>query len=167
MDLNHINLPASLVAAIYKDHLMEDVQQLVPRQAPASGIQYLGKNQKWVCLLVDYADDVHLPDQQLAFLTSILQACKLNLGDVAIVNCHRQELSFTELRSQLSCRFLISFGVGADRIGLHEMPLFSIGTASDCQLLYACAADDLSNGLSEARSLKSKLWSCLKQMFAV
>jgi hypothetical protein len=176
-DLNHIHLPASLVAGIYKNHLVETerlsqterlTEKKKPSAKPAPGVyQYLGQNQKGICLLVDYANDVHLPGSQLDFLTSILQACKLNLGDVAIVNCGRQQVSFPTLTNQLACSHLLIFGVTPGAIGLDDIPMFSIQKEGSCHLLYSPAAENLNNASVESKLLKSKLWLCLKEMFAI
>lgn len=130
-------------------------------------IQYLGENQKGVCILVDYPNDVHLPDSQLNFLTSILQACKLNLGDVAIVNCHRQQVSVPLLVKQLLCSKLLVLGNAAPLSGLQHLPAFSIQVENDCQILCSPAAENLNQQGAEGKLLKGKLWTCLKEMFGV
>jgi hypothetical protein len=172
MGLNHIKLPASLIAEIYKNHLIEDS---TPRQyvrepvniSQKKTIQYLGKNQKGVCLLVNYANEVYLPDNELNFLTSILQACKFNLGDVAIINCHQQKISFKELRGEIPCNYLLAFGVEAGSIGLDKTPLFTAGTIDDCSIVYSPAAEQLNDNSAESKLLKSKLWLCLKHLFSI
>jgi hypothetical protein len=173
MDLNHIQLSPLLLTDFYKTHLVESpaIHPLSP-VAPENtntkkGIQYLGKNQKGICLLVTYAKDVYLPDDQLNFLTSILQACRLNLGDVAIVNHYREKVSFDELRKQLGCNYLLVFGVECAAIGLKEIPLFGIQNINDCNIVYSPAAEELNNNNPESKMLKSKLWICLKQLFNV
>lgn len=176
-DLNHIQLPASLVAGIYKNHLVEvdglresprakEKKKTASKEQPRP-IEYLGQNTKGVCVLVDYADDVYLPDNQLTFLTSILQACKLNLGDVAIINCHRQPVSFAAITEQLSCNYVLIFGLSPAKADLPDMPLFTIHQEAGCQMLYAPAAENLNNAGAESKLLKTKLWLCLKQLFAV
>ena len=172
MGLNDVALPASLIADLYKDHLIESNGQAEPVAAPnkkgaKKNIQYLGKNQKGVCLLVDYANDVYLPDEQLHFLTTILQACKLNLGDVAIINCHKQKIAFDELKEQLSCSYLLLFGVKALSIGLNEISLFTSHNIGNCNIVCSPAAEQLNNSDAESKLLKSKLWLCLKQLFIV
>lgn len=172
MDLNNIQLPGSLVAAVYKNNLVESNQLPLPKKSAEpgkgpAGIQFLGKNQKGVCLLVRYSNDVHLPDKQLNFFTSILQACKLDLGDVAIINCQRQEFSFAMLQEQIKCNYLLFFGVGPSTIGLEPVVDFTITQYKDCQLLHSPAAEDLNSTSAESKSLKGKLWGCLKQLFAV
>lgn len=176
-DLNHIHLPASLVAGIYKNHLIEpdrlsQTEPVTEKKKPAPGpmpgaFQYLGQNQKGVCLLVDYANDVHLPDSQLDFLTSILQACKLNLGDVAIVNCSRQQVTFSTLTDHFACSYLLIFGVTPSAIGLQDIPFFSVQREGTCRVIYSPAAENLNSQGAESKLLKTKLWVCLKEMFGV
>jgi len=173
MGLNDINLSPALIAGFYKNHLIESsipglsIPATVETASAKKPIQYLGKNQKAVCLLVNYSKDVYLPDNELNFLTAILQACKLNLGDVAIINFHQQKISFKELREQISCKYLLAFGVDAVSIGLTEIPLFTAEIVNDCNIVYSVAAEQLNNNHPESKVLKSKLWICLKQLFNV
>lgn len=173
MDLNHIQLPPLLLADLYKTQLVEsasiqtDLPPTPEKTKSKKGIQYLGKNQKGICLLVSYAKDVYLPDDQLNFLTSILQACRLNLGDVAIINHYRDKISFEELRKQLDFNYLLVFGVDCTDLRLAEIPLFEIQHMNDCQVIYSPAAEQLNNNSPESKQLKSKLWICLKQLFNV
>ena len=174
MDLNNMDLSASLVAEFYKTHLVETAIVKSATQPAKTGnketkkeLAYLGKNKKNICLLVSYADDVYLPDDQLNFLTAILQACQLNLGDVAIVNNARTKLSFEELRKQITCNYLLIFGVNTGQIGIEEIPMYTIQNISDCYVVYSAAAEQLNTKDAESKMLKSKLWNCLKQLFNV
>ncbi len=104
MGLNDIKLPASLIADLYKSSLIETKETINGLQtkevltekdiSPAhKGITALGNNQKNILIVVDYNDAVHLPDAELNFLTGILGACKLSVGDVAIVNYKKHQSS--------------------------------------------------------------------------
>ncbi|MFT3936042.1 MAG: hypothetical protein QM726_20595 [Chitinophagaceae bacterium] len=175
MSLNEMNLPISIVTDLYKNHLVENSAekniaapiQTEKKAAEKKGIQFLGKNQKRICLLVNYAKDVYLPDDQLNFLTAILQACKLNLGDVAIINHHRENLTFDELRKQITCNYLIIFGVTPELLTLQSLPPYSIQNINDCYIVYSEPAELLNSTSAESKVLKSKLWACLKQLFNV
>jgi hypothetical protein len=131
------------------------------------GVQYLGKNQKNICLLVGYPNDVYLPDDQLNFLTNILQACRLNMADVAIVNHTRTAIGFEDLQQQLHCHYLLVFGVAPAAIGLEESPLFTAHAVNGCSIVLSPAAEQLNNNNQESKLLKSQLWICLKQLFSV
>src|SRR5215510_7241480 len=106
MNLNQIQLPASVVANLYKHSLVETVDHSSPENSvhtlkktdrSADKWKYLGENKKNILIIVNYNDVVYLPDDDLSFLTNILAACKLNLGDVAIVNrSHSETINYKE-----------------------------------------------------------------------
>lgn len=171
MGLNDIELPVFLLAGLYKENLVDGgdtipVPAVLRKDSPAA-IQYLGNNQKNICMLVSYESEVYIPEEQLNFLSSILQACKLNLGDVAIVNCCRQRISFEELKKQLHCNFLFIFGVETAALGLGKVSLFSVTTVGGCSIVLSPEPGQLNNTSPESKLLKSKLWLCLKQLFNV
>jgi hypothetical protein len=111
MGLNNNHLPVSVIAGLYKTSLSESVQTTQNLNKTVNqkvqDFEFLGENQKGICILVKYENDVYLPDKELDFLVSILHACKLNLGDVAIINCHRTPLTFEHLTKKTSCNFLM------------------------------------------------------------
>ena len=172
MDLNSIVLPASLLTSFYKEQLVEEVLQPAPgpgkKHLPvAAELPYLGKNHQGVCILVNYPNDVYLPDEQLSFLTSILQACRLNLGDVAILNCHQHDITFQRLQEVLSCKYLLSFGVAPSRLGIDKQEMFTITSVNGCNMVFSPPTDQLNNKNQESKHLKAKLWGCLKELFAI
>jgi hypothetical protein len=180
MTLNDIQLPAHVIAGLYKHLLVEESPAnasaalvapaepvaVKPATAAKKPIQFLGKNQKNIALLVNYADYVYLPEEQLNFLTAILQACKMNMGDVAIVNQHTQPYSFNQLKEQLGCTHLLLFGIEASAVGLQPVAAFTSHQVNDCHIVY-CPVLDLFTNDADGKLLKSKLWLCLKQLFNI
>jgi hypothetical protein len=179
MDLNKIELPNSVLAALYKNSLINEDNKTtaskpngspatkMEKQQPANAIQFLGKNQQHICVLVNYEQEVYLPDAQLQFLTAILQACKLNLGDVAIVNYHQHQPTIAQLITVLKCRSLLIFGIDPAQLGANNIPLYSAEKINNCTIVCAAAAEALNNSTNESKILKSKLWVCLKQLFNI
>jgi hypothetical protein len=173
MSLNNIALPVSMVADLYKHHLVDPIEIVavpvaITHQAlPSTSLPYLGKNQQKIGVLVSYTQEAYLPDEQLNFLTSILQACRLNLGDVAIVNQGKQAISFDMLREALDCRRLLIFGLEAPTIGLPSKGLFSEYTQDGCTILCSPAIEYLNSPTPESKALKTQLWSSLKKIFNV
>jgi hypothetical protein len=175
MGLNNIQLPASLVADFYKRHLVEPIAGVVMSAAKSgsadaatkTSLPYLGKNQQNIVVLVSYPKEAYLPDEQLNFLTSILQACRLNLGDVAIVNQAKQAVTFELLRDTLDCQRLLVFGVEAPAIGLPATALFSEYLQDNCTILCSPAIEELNSQAAESKALKTRLWGCLKKIFNV
>jgi hypothetical protein len=103
-------------------------------------------------VLVDNPGHTFLPEDQLAFLTKMLGACKLNIGDVAIVNMAANN-DFEQISSSLQPLKIISFGVAVNTQNMPNIvapPLKELIAESD-----------------EAKSMKARLWASLKQMFGV
>src|SRR5581483_7571973 len=96
MGLNKIDLPGIVIAELYKNDLLEELSSekgdkekglKYRRESVGSpSVPHLGKNLKHITILVHYPSDVYLPEEQLNFLSNILKACGLNIGDIAIVN---------------------------------------------------------------------------------
>ena len=72
---------------------------------------FLGDNNKHIIILVNDVDAVYLRDEWLQFLTNILGACKLNIGDVAIINHANNPINFTQLNEQLVPQYFLLFDV--------------------------------------------------------
>ena len=171
MGLDETMLPIFVIAGLYKNSLVESDNPKEPTAAsqkqPARPIQFLGENKKNICLLVNHENDVYLPDNELNFLVSILQACKLNLGDVAIINYHLQKKTFEEIRKQFNFDYLLVFGIDITQLGLKQIVPFTIQKTNDCSVIISPATKELNDNSAEAKLLKSKLWLCLKQLFEV
>jgi hypothetical protein len=173
MGLNNIELPASLVADLYRNDLLEEELTASPvhseKKAPAidKTLQYLGKNLKNVVLLVNYENDVYLPENQLTFLTNILLACKLNLADVAIVNYNKQQPSLESLVHTLKPNCLLVFGIPGFDSSLAGINEFTVRTTEAGTFILSPTLESLNNTSQEGKLLKSKLWLCLKQFFNV
>ena len=193
MDLNNINLPASVIADLYHESLVETGEitaKVQPQQpiakttkssttvdenpiatnAPAEADtiptwKWLGENNKNILVMVSYDNVVHLPDQQLQFLTNILGACKLSLADVAIVNLPNQpHQQYKEIIAQFKSRVALLFDIEPASFGLPmSFPHYQIQPFASCSFLYAPSLKEL----EDDKVQKSKLWVCLKRLFNV
>lgn len=136
--------------------------------AEASNYKYLGKNGKKITILVNSRGIPFLPDNQLTFLTKILEACRMNIGDVAIVNTATAPVIITALKQQLTPAVVLLFGVEPAAIKLPiNFPVFKVQPYDDCSYLSAPALTQLVQQSEESKLLKSKLWVCLKTLFNV
>jgi len=170
MSLNDMQLPTALLVDFYQKNLIKEtagIPVVASHTGPSGALPFLGKNLRNIALLVHYENDVYLPETQLQFLTNILAACRLNLGDVAIVNTAKHAVTPAILNDQLKPGYIIGFGVDAQATGFPEEALFKITHLNGKQLLWAPAAELLNGGGQESKALKSKLWLCLKTMFNV
>lgn len=192
MSLNDIQLSSAQLADWYGRHLVAGsgneapgtrpagppaVAEIPPAATPATHnpappaaakpLQWLGKNQKNIAILVNYPKEAYLPGDELNFLASILQACRLNLGDVAIVNHAHFPLAPAALAEQLQSRYLLLFGVPVAEPALQQLAPFTPLQQNGCSIVQAPPLDQLNNNSPEGKQLKMKLWVCLKQLFNV
>jgi hypothetical protein len=175
MSLNNIELPAIVISELYGDHLLVATPSTGSPASPAPastakppGYRFLGNNRKKISILVNSPETAFLPDDQLAFLTKILEACKMNIGDVAIVNHAASPVVITELRLQLSPAIILLFGMEPIEIALPiNFPQFKLQAYDQCTYLCAPSLDQLVSLTEESKSLKGKLWACLKTLFQI
>lgn len=128
----------------------------------APPIRYLGNNNERITILVHYPEEPFIPEEQLAFLGNILGACKLNIGDTAIVNTGRQPADLGSLKEELNPRQLILLG---DHSAITGEAFFVIKDREGISVLTAPPLETLNQDTATAKALKGRLWQCLKQLF--
>ncbi len=173
-DLNHIDLPASLVAELYPSSLIDSNDSPENFQPVSPGVsntvaepewKWLGNNNQHILIIVNYPGMAYLPDRELGFLTGILGACKLSVGDVAIVNLYNYpDVFYKDLISFFKSRIVFLFEVEPSSFGLPiSFPHFQLQSFANCSFLFSPSL----LVLEEDKVLKSKLWVCLRRMFGL
>jgi hypothetical protein len=159
MSLNNIQLHPHMLAGLYADVLMETDTNTIPDKQPP---KHLGNHQKNITIIVNYPHLPFLPDQDLNFLTNILNACRLSLADIAIINFYQSGgITEKELRD-LSSKQVLLFGLDPTSIGLPvNFPQYQIQPFNKINYLHAPSLSEL----EKDKSLKQKLWLSLKTMF--
>jgi hypothetical protein len=174
MSLQQLVLDEAIIASLYRNisflpnaEKSEETTQngSASPVLPTKTLKFLGGNRKAIAVLVKHDDDVFLPDVQLTFLVAILQACKLTLEDVAIVNYSSAPFTYDSLTKTTAFKQLLIFGIEPTAILLPEMAYFSPITYNEIRILYAPELEKLNTPSENGRLLKSKLWLCLKQFF--
>ena len=180
MGLNDLHLSPGIIAALYPTSLInlddiDDIQQSLLKQPKASkkissteidtGWKYLGNNQKNILIVVNYDSAMHLPDEELVFLTNMLTACKLNLGDVAIVNKNNyKETGYKNFLEEFKSKIIFLFGIEPSFFGLPvSFPFFQVQSVAGCTFLYTPSLEEQRND----PLLKSKLWVSLRSIFGI
>ena len=181
MDLNHIELPAFVIADLYRSSLVDPGQKLTDETGSGdvstdekklqedTGKKKewlsLGNNRKNILLIFDHKDVLHLPDSELQFLTGILTACKLGLDDVALLNLNNHSgVDYKQLSAHFKCRIILLFGVEPLQLALPmNFPHFQQQAFAGISYLFSPSLAELEND----KLLKSKLWVCLKRIFEV
>ena len=180
MSLNNIQLKDMVVAELYKDNLLASERTApiaVPSPSPAppppspalpSGYKFLGNNHRKITVIVHSPGIAFLLDDQLNVLTRMLEACRMNIGDVAIVNHAASPVIIGQLKQQLQPSYVLLFGPTPQQIGLPmDFPIFKIQAYDQCTYLTAPSLEELVRPGDEGKLLKSKLWVCLKNLFGI
>lgn len=189
-------LPAAALAALYKDSLVlpdmekkrpvsEDIvihtqigQAAIATTAtnekeieqkpvtPAAPLKYLGDHIKKIIILVKDKDAVHLNETDLGLLSTILNACKLTLADIALVNLASQAFSLQDLLETLPSVLVISFDVTSAELKI-KLPttLYKPIVLGETHLLFSNSLSIMQGNEQHAKLEKSKLWTALKQLF--
>jgi hypothetical protein len=168
MSLEKMQLPASLIADLYKDSLvlLEDNQQK-PKKATVAAentqLSYLGKNAQQIAILVKEPLAPYINDASLAFLTKVLQAVNLSLGDVAILNAQHQPISFEQLNAALKAKKVLLFNIPTHELGLPIVfPHFQVQSHAGCAYLCAPSLSQIETDVAT----KKQFWAALQKMFA-
>ena len=158
MSLNHINLNTNLLLSLYGNVL---VQSSLIKDANSTPL-YLGGAQKGIGIAVSYKDFPFISDEDLAFLTNILNACKLSISDVAVINLSTVKTPGLEAFQKLKLKKLILFGPGPLEAGLPmNFPPYQIQEFDGCFYLLAPTLKELAQNVKE----KARLWQTLQKFF--
>ena len=179
MSLNDLELSPKILSALFPTSLINletavarfpktpepTYEEALEPAPPEPVIKYLGNNLKNILVVVTHTDAVHLPDEELNFLTNMLAACKLSLGDVAIINRNNlEEKTYKDLLTNFKSRIVFLFGIEPFSFGLPvSFPHYQVQTVADCTFLYTPSLDEQRND----PLLKSKLWVSLRSIFNI
>lgn len=175
MSFSDITLPGSIIADLYRNTLVQSGSQKAESAPPpdktekaGNNYKFLGNNQQQIAVVVNFDNETFLPDNHLQFLVKMLEACKLNLGDVAIVNHAKKPVEMEVLKEQLRPVHMLLFGVEPVTIKLPlNFPQFKEQAFAGCSFLYTPGLEILNQNNEEGKLLKRKLWDCLQKLFNV
>jgi hypothetical protein len=170
MSLNSIKFEPNDIAFLFENSLVEtkaeqqvSTQTKIQTEQITTGLKYLGENKKKTLVVVRNADTVHIPDKQLSFLTKLLAACNLNLADVAIFNFQDHNSSeFKEILDFFKPKVVLLFDVEPAGFGLPMIfPQFQVQGYKEAVFVSSPSLEII----EPDKSLKGKLWVCLKKIF--
>ena len=167
MSFDDIQLPPALIADLYKNSLvqLEDNQSAKPaKQKKETAIKFLGENRKGILIMVDDNTSPFLNENAFNLLLNILNACKLNMGDVALINKQGLKTVFTDVVKELESKTVILFGIEAREMNLPiDFPHYQVQKHG--AVTYVTSNDF--ETLEKDKQQKGKLWLCLKKIFEV
>jgi hypothetical protein len=164
MSLDNIHLSGTVTASLYTNVLM-DVKSIGNQEAV---YKFLGNNQKQLTFVVRTNDGVFIADKHLSFISKLLEACKMSIADIAIVNHAKTPVNVHLLKKQLEPRILILFGLESVDIKLpFNFPQFKTQIYDGCTYLCVPSLNEIDADTQESKLLKSKLWVCLRNLFDI
>lgn len=178
-------LPNSVLVNLYKESLVLGIGTLnVDKKAPTSPpleeknaaivaeetlsvpIKFLGEHQKKILVLVQDPDAVHLNERAFDLLTSILNACKLTIADIALINVANKNFSLHQILTQVPSEFVFVFDINPTQLKI-KLPtkLYTPILLGETQLLFSNNLSQM-QGIDQASKIeKTKLWTALKLIF--
>jgi len=167
MSLNSIKFDTTDIALLFKNSLVEATaeQKILPQSNSNSEWKYLGENKKKTLIVVSYTGAVHIPDKQLSFLIKLLGACNLNLADVAILNFQQYKSSdFDKIINYFKPKVVLLFDVEPGEFGMPMIfPRFQVQGHKDVMFVSSPSLEVI----EPDKTLKGKLWVCLKKIFSL
>lgn len=179
-------LPTFIIAALFKESLViaqetstgafqikEQVKdnKINPEAAlPAPAKKwFLGDNKKNIIILVKDTTAFFINDEWLGTLSKLLAACKLNLGDVAIINYLHNNISFASIKEELKPQRVFMFDVTTNELQMpFSIPHYQVQQYGGCTFM--CAPGSTLSSITNTASVvaeKRKLWEKMKIIFAV
>ncbi|MND38676.1 hypothetical protein D3C80_293850 [compost metagenome] len=142
--------------------------QVVQEQASTpTYFDYLGENNKYVLVLVNYPDSKHITDKDKEFFLKVISALKLTIEDVAVLNyAHYASTDINALKEYFSCSRIITFGVPQSSAVFRNVNMqdYSVTNVYGISLL---PASDTLRIIESDKNKKIVLWNALKLLFNV
>ncbi len=176
MSLNDLRLTPGILSALYPTSLVNldtdqtsydpgDQQPPIVEKPAGPALKFLGNNQKNILVVVNHDEAVHLPDEDLSFLTKLLAASKLSLDDVAVINKKNYPGETSkQILHDFNSKIVFLFGIDPVSFGMPvNFPAYQVQLVGQVTFLFTPA-------ISEQRDdklLKSKLWISFRNIFNI
>ena len=179
------NLPNSVLVNLYKESLVLGVAPVnVDKKAqpspttepenaiiaaendPIVPIKFLGEHQKKILVLVQDTSAVHLNERDFDLLTSILNACKLTIADIALINLANKNYSLHQILTQAPSEIVLIFDINPTQLKI-KLPtkIYSPILLGETQLLFSNNLSNMQGIDQDSKIEKTKLWNALKLIF--
>jgi len=124
-------------------------------------IDFMGDNLKKVVVLVDYENERYIPANDKALLLKILEAVRLDLPDIALVNLHKQsDITLENLTQELKPVKIVGFGMNS--LFTSGFPSEKIQRINETQIIYFPYS---LTAVSDNIEFKKVIWRNLKILF--
>ena len=126
---------------------------------PQKEFTYLGKNKRYVLILVnDSLNEVSTPEGN-ALLRNLCKAINLTAADFALVNyANYPNTSYQDLSNNFKSTIVLAFGVSPSQLGLASLTANQLHILATAKLIFTTNLNDLAKNLGH----KKQLWETLK-----
>ena len=176
-------LSSSVLVDLYKDSLVvvEDIplenkatveQTIETKKEEIKEVKWegpiksLGEHNKKITVIVNDPNSVHLNEMDFILLTSILNACRLTIADIALINIGKQPVGLHQILQELPSTLVLSFAVDATQLKV-KLPstIYKVTQLGETHILFSNALSTMQGTGVEAKQEKAKLWTVLKKIF--
>lgn len=180
---NTVTLPAFVIASLYKNTLVEvspaaesgtpllsDTTELIEETDSPASTQplYLGGNQKGIAIILKEENSLFINDNDLAFLSNILNACGFTLQDISIFNHLKKPVAFGELKETHNISYFLLFGVEPMEAKMpFQIPAFQVQQYAGATIIAAPPLNEMNLQNATATTLKRQLWESLQRCFDI
>lgn len=165
MSLKQITLSPEALVQVYSAPVIDADGTVKPATAAekTDTIKFLGSNQKNITILVKATGTPYLNDKDFNFLAGILNACKLNMADVSLINISSQgNAGYVDINGITKPEKTLLFDVSPQDIALPlQFPHFQLQRFNNVMYLSAPSLP----AIEDDKAIKAQLWGCLKQLF--
>lgn len=132
-------------------------------------LTWLGGFNKRILIVVNEPDAVYLNDTDMQLITKMLEAVKISLADVAIVNNAQFDLSNHDgLNKKLPANFYLLFDVQATEISVPlKIQPFQVLPWNGKQFMFSPSLTVINTPGADQVTLKKSIWMSLKKIFDV
>lgn len=184
-------LPASVLVSLYKDSLVlpetekktdlisKDIAEIAAAPETASPaeqknikskgpLKHLGDHHKKITVIVNDPHSVYLNETDFILLTSILNACKLTIADIALVNIGNQDTSLHQILETLPSNLVMCFDIKSVDLKI-KLPdvLYKINELGETRIFFSKGLSSMQGTGLAAKQEKGTLWILLKKIFAL
>ena len=165
MSIDNIQLPVSLYPSLFKNNLVDLQTKMNRHQSHKQDpeIDFLGGNEKHIAFIINNEHHTYLNDNELKFLSGLINACNITMADISIVNFARNKhIRYNILSSSLASRKILCFGVSSSDIDLpFAIPYFQVQTFQEIQYIFCPHLEQLQEDIDS----KKQLWVSLRKIF--
>ena len=161
MENQPMELPKETAAVEQPVVELPKLEEPAPSYGQVFDFKYLGKNEKKILILVNDRENPVSTEQGRELLRKLVLSINLKNADFALLNYSAYtNAKFEHLSAFFSCKFLLSFGVSSNDLGLGEQLLHQLHSLQNIQMIFTHNLHALETDMAA----KKTLWGTLKTL---